>query len=189
MRLATLPRGFPRVGQSKHHRSKAACGVMMGTATRTYGPCEPQHKLALARRSATASRCADMTLTLFTFVAVTAIAVTSCDRSQRQPTSHAPDAGSGSPKSVGITMPTSPERAYTVTALRWADTQGRLWCLENRNECRELSVYKSYSGNYEMMIDVVLSDEQDADEQQRTALWAADKALNEAFYRIDGKAR
>lgn len=92
------------------------------------------------------------------------------------------------PSATSTKAAASPEAPYTVTALSWAATEGRLWCLENRPPCRELSVYKSYDGDYEMMIDVRVRPQESIEDAQRSALNVADQALAEAFYRMEAHA-
>jgi hypothetical protein len=93
-----------------------------------------------------------------------------------------------SPPAASTTTVELPEASYSVTALAWAATQGRLWCLENAEQCRKLSVYKGTRGDYQMMIDVRVAGETSIEDMQRSALKVADHALIAAFSRMEDHA-
>src|SRR5688572_16478994 len=129
-----------------------------------------------------------------------------CNRAEHPPgNSASSDAPGGEESSVTATTNVvdgpiasggSAKSPYTVTAVRWADTEARLWCLENDDAqqypsdqpvCRRISVYESHDGDFEMMLEVLDKFERESNAvRQEWALRTGDDALNMAFYRMGG---
>jgi hypothetical protein len=87
----------------------------------------------------------------------------------------------------GRPVPTwSAEAPLAVTALQWADVEGRLWCLEHNDVCRELSVYKCTEGDFEIRVEVRVPDETPAAAMQFEALRVAGAAVHASFYKTGG---